>query len=368
MKAEEYMGMALALAEKGCGYVNPNPMVGAVIVKGGVVIGRGFHEKYGSLHAERNALTDCIESPKSATMYVTLEPCCHYGKTAPCTQAIIESGISEVLIGATDPNPLVAGKGIEMLRCNGVKVTHGILQEECERQNEVFFYYTKSKMPFVVMKYAMTRDGKIATHTGKSRWISSEKARQNVHKSRHRYSGIMVGVNTVISDDPLLTCRLEGCRSPARIICDTNLRMPLDSRIVKTAHEITTYIATSNSDQESRKPYSDAGCEILTISRKGPHINLHELMRHLGKQGIDSILLEGGATLNYSALQSGIVNRVQTYIAPKVFGGSCAPGPIGGIGIDATEQAFRLAESRITMFGEDILIESEVVKGVYGNC
>ena len=367
MRAEEYMGMALELAEKGCGYVNPNPMVGAVVVKGGVVIGKGFHEKYGSLHAERNALADCSESPRGSTMYVTLEPCCHYGKTPPCTQAIIESGISEVMIAVKDPNPLVSGKGIDILRRNGIKVTYGVLQEACMRQNEVFFHYIKTEIPFVVMKYAMTLDGKIATRTGKSRWISSEKARQNVQISRHRYSAIMVGVNTVISDDPLLTCRIKGCRSPVRIICDTNLRTPLDSRIVKTAHETTTYIATACSNQERCKPYSAAGCEILTISEKGSYIDLRELMKQLGKKGIDSILLEGGATLNYSALQSRIVNRVQTYIAPKFFGGFSAPGPIGGIGIDTTEQAFQLIKGRITMFGEDILIESEVVNDVYGN-
>lgn len=366
-ETEDYMRMAIELAQSGCGYVNPNPMVGAVIVKKGKIIGRGFHEKYGQLHAERNAIADCKESPWGATMYVTLEPCCHYGKTPPCTQAIIESGIAEVVIGSHDPNPLVAGKGIEILHQNGINVRQGILKEECDKLNEVFFHYIRTHIPFVVMKYAMTMDGKIATCTGKSKWITSEKARQNVHASRLRYSAIMVGVNTVISDDPLLTCRIPGGRNPIRIICDTNLRNPLDSAIMLTAKDIPTYIATACTDQGKQQPYLLAGCKIITVIKKGSHIDLQDLMKKLGMDGIDSILLEGGSELNYSALQCGIVNRVQTYIAPKLFGGVHAKGPIGGTGIEYPDQAFYLKESKITMFDEDILIESEVINDVYRN-
>lgn len=366
MKAEDYMHIALKLAKKGCGRVNPNPMVGAVIVKNGRIIGKGFHEEYGKAHAERNALADCRESPQGAALYVTLEPCCHYGRTPPCTQAILESGITKVYAGSVDPNPLMEGKGFEILRSSGVRVYQGILREECDRLNEVFFHYMKTGLPFVVMKYAMTMDGRSATRTGESKWITSEQARRNVHADRGRYSAIMTGVNTVIADDPLLTCRTEGGRNPIRIICDTNLRTPLAARLVQTSKEITTYIATSCAEEETMLPYREAGCRFLPVSREDNHVDLKELMKVLGAKGIDSILLEGGARLNASALQSRIVNRVQSYIAPKLFGGSEAKGPVGGYGVGHPDRAIRLSDSRITLFGEDILIESEVIYDVYG--
>ena len=228
MTDTEYMKIALELAKKGCGFVNPNPMVGAVIVKGDEMIGMGYHEKYGNLHAERNAILSCKKSPKGATLYVTLEPCCHYGKTPPCTEAIIESGISKVVIGSSDPNPLVQGQGVNILRNNGIKVIENVLKEECDEINKAFFHYIKTKTPYVVMKYAMTIDGKIATYTGKSKWVTGEEARQNVHKDRHKYSAIMVGVGTVLADNPMLNCRIEECKNPIRIICDTNLRTPIN--------------------------------------------------------------------------------------------------------------------------------------------
>ena len=368
MTDTRYMQMALELAEKGCGFVNPNPMVGAVIVKKGEVIGKGYHEKYGQLHAERNALAGCTKPPKGATMYVTLEPCCHYGKTPPCTAAIIESGITRVVIGAKDPNPLVAGNGVKLLLQNGIEVVEGVLEEECSRLNEVFFHYIQTKTPFVVMKYAMTTDGKIATRTGKSKWITGETARQNVHKDRHRYAAIMVGADTVIADDPLLTCRMEGGRNPVRIICDTNLHTPLNSQIVATARNIPTYIATACTEEQKQQPFLDAGCKLLCVSKKDGRINLSELMLELGKEAIDSILLEGGATLNYSALESAIVNKVQAYIAHKLFGGKDAKSPVAGLGVESPDEAFLLTNHKIKLLGEDILIESEVIKSVYGNC
>ncbi|HAN20880.1 MAG: riboflavin biosynthesis protein RibD [Clostridiales bacterium GWF2_36_10] len=361
----EYMKIAIENAKKGCGYVNPNPMVGAIIVKNKKIIGSGYHEKYGGLHAERNALESCTCSPQGATMYVTLEPCCHYGKTPPCTEAIIKNSIKRVVIGSKDPNPLVAGKGIEALILNGIEVITGVCEEECNKLNEVFFYYIKTKTPFVVMKYAMTIDGKISTYTGWSRWITGEKAREHVHQSRHRYTAIMIGVNTVISDDPLLTCRLQNGKNPVRIICDTNLRTPLNSKIIKTANDISTYIATACTDVEKQKQFINFGCKLLIIPKKEEHIDLNVLMLRLGEQNIDSVLLEGGSTINYSALQAGIVKKVQCYIAPKIFGGNTAKTPVGGLGIELPDNAFLLKDKQIIFLDDDILIEGEVIQNVH---
>ena len=361
MTDEKYMRLALDMAQKGCGYVNPNPMVGAVIVKEGRIIGQGWHEKYGQPHAERNALETCSESPEEATMYVTLEPCCHFGKTPPCTDAILNSGIKKVVIGSRDPNPLVSGNGITALKKNGVKVVTGVLEAECNRLNEVFFHYIQMGTPFVVMKYAMTMDGKIATAAGNSKWITGDPARDNVHKDRHKYSAIMVGVGTVIADNPMLTCRLENCRQPVRIICDTNMRIPVASNLVTTADISETIIATSCEDLKRHKPYMEAGCEILTVPKKNNRLDLNILMQQLGKRKIDSILLEGGSELNFSALQNKIVNKIHAYISPKIFGGDKAKTPVGGIGLEEVQNCFKLNAPKATWFGEDLLIESEVI-------
>lgn len=367
MSHENYMKTAIDLARKGIGYVNPNPMVGAVIVRDGEIIGMGYHKKCGELHAERNAFAYCDDRGIDCTgadMYVTLEPCCHYGKTPPCTEAIIEHKIKRVFIGSADPNPLVAGKGAEILRQNGIEVTEGILREECNKINEIFFHYITTKTPYVTMKYAMTMDGKIACHTGESKWITGEKARENVQQDRHKHMAIMVGVGTVLADNPMLTCRIEGGKNPIRIICDTNLRTPLDSNIVKTAREIPTIIACCNGDS---KPFEAMGCTVLKLSEKDGHINLNELMFILGRDfRIDSILLEGGGQLNWSALKSGIVNKVQAYIAPKIFGGKNAPTAVSGAGADIPSDCIMLYDREIKTFGDDILIESRV-KNVYGD-
>ncbi len=355
-----YMQLALTLAKKGWGWVNPNPMVGAVVVKDNRIIGQGYHMKYGQLHAERNALQNCSVSPKDAVLYVTLEPCCHYGKTPPCTEAIIESGIRRVVIGSSDPNPLVAGKGIRLLRSHGIEVTEGILKKQCDQLNEVFFHYIQTKTPYVIMKYAMTMDGKIATRTGKSQWITGEKARTRVHQDRHRYSAIMVGIQTVLSDDPLLTCRLPNTKNPIRVICDTTLRIPISSKIVQTAKEVPTIIATCCTEEKQYIPLQESGCQIITTPYKNGHVDLRYLMKKLGEQNIDSILLEGGGNLNWSALQQGIVKKVQAYIAPKLFGGN-GTSPVTGIGIDSPNKSILLSPPVITAIGEDLLLESEVL-------
>ena len=360
MNDKDYMRLALQLAKKGCGWTSPNPMVGAVIVKEGRIIGQGWHQQYGQAHAERNALASCTETPQGATMYVTLEPCCHYGKQPPCVDAILDAGIRRVVVGSADPNPLVAGKGIAILRAHGIAVTENVLQEECDELNRVFFHYITTKRPFVSMKYAMTMDGKIAAYTGASRWITGEAARNHVQQQRHRFRGIMVGVGTILADDPLLTCRIEGGRDPVRIICDTHLRTPLQSQVVMTSKQVPTILATCCGDPEKQAAYQQAGCRILCLEEHCGHVNLLQLMEQLGQEQIDSILLEGGGTLNWSALESGIVQQVQAYIAPKLFGGRDAKAPIEGAGVPFPDAAFRLKNSRLEQLGEDFLIESEV--------
>ena len=357
---ESYMNMALELAKRGMGAVNPNPLVGAVIVKNGKVIGKGWHQKFGGLHAERNALADCKESAEGATIYVTLEPCCHYGKTPPCTEAILQSGIRRVVTGSGDPNPLVAGKGIQILRDAGLTVETGVLKRECDALNAVFFHYIKNKRPYVVMKYAMTLDGKIATASGASKWITGEEARENVQKDRNRYMGIMAGVGTVLADDPRLTCRISGGRDPIRIICDTKLCTPLTGNVVATAHETRTILATACKDEARLTPYREAGCEVLLVPEKEGHIDLDELMQRLGEKGIDSILLEGGGTLNFSALKQGIVQRVQAYIAPKLFGGADAKSPVEGCGVALPADGWQLSDLTVRRIGTDFLVEGDV--------
>ena len=364
----QYMKMALELAQKGMGFTAPNPMVGAVIVKNGRIIGQGYHRKYGELHAEREALAVCTEEPKGASIYVTLEPCCHYGKQPPCVNAILEAGIRRVIIGSSDPNPLVAGKGIRILKDHGIEVTENILKEECDKLNEAFFYYIQNKKPYVVMKYAMTMDGKIAAYTGESKWVTGEAARIHVQEQRLKYTGIMVGVGTVLADDPMLTCRLENSRNPVRIICDSHLRTPLTSKIVRTAKTIPTILASSSKDQQKIKNYEEMGCQVLYVPEKNGHIDLNRLMELLGAAKIDSILLEGGGSLNWSALECGIVQKVQTYIAPKLFGGEEAKTPVEGKGFPDPASAVLLKNSEIIRLGDDFLIESEVKRNVYGNC
>ncbi len=356
-----YMHLAIELAKKGKGEVNPNPQVGAIIVKDGRIIGQGYHKKYGEAHAERDALNSCQESPEGATLYVTLEPCAHQGKQPPCFQTIIENKIKQVVIGSFDPNPLVAGKGIAEMEQAGIKVVGPVLEEECREINQLFFHYIKNNTPYVMMKYAMTFDGKIATFTGASKWITGEVARKKVHQDRSRFMGIMVGVGTVLADNPSLTSRGDGLKSPIRIICDSHLRTPLTSEVVLTARETPTLIATTSNDSKKHLPYLENGCEVLVVSSNEGRVDLGDLIKKLGERKIDSVILEGGASLNASALEEGIVQKIQAYIAPKVFGGVAAKSPIGGKGVAFPDQAYQLGRMKTTVLGEDILLESEVL-------
>ena len=362
MTDQNYMLQAIQLAKQGEGWTNPNPMVGAVIVKNGRIIGKGYHKKCGELHAERNAIASLTESAEGATIYVTLEPCCHHGKTPPCTEAIIEQKIRKVVIGSQDPNPKVAGKGVQMLREAGVTVVEDFMREECDQLNPVFFHYITTKTPYVVMKYAMTLDGKIATKTGASKWITGEAARAEVQHMRHRYMGIMAGIGTVIADDPMLNVRVEGWKSPIRILCDSGLRIPLDGQIVKSAGKYRTIVAYADSEntEAKRKRLHEMGVETIWCPDENNQVDLKKLMRYLGEEGIDSILLEGGGTLNDSALRAGIVQEVQAFIAPKLFGGMNSKTPVEGIGVRFPSEAVKLKCTDICQIGEDIRITCQV--------
>lgn len=363
MPEEKYMRRAIELARRGAGAVNPNPLVGAVIVREGQVLGEGWHERYGQLHAERNAIAHAKEAGytdlSGSTIYVTLEPCCHYGKTPPCTEAIIEEGIARVVVGSDDPNPKVAGKGFEILRSKGIKVIPHYLKEECDALNAVFFHYISTGKPYIAMKYAMTLDGKIACHTGDSKWVTGEIARGHVQKLRNLYTGIMVGIGTVLADDPTLNCRLEGGRDPVRIVADSRLRIPADSKLVRTARDQGLIVAClSDSDSTKIRELESLGVTVITCP-VGPNgsIDLQVLMEELGKRRIDGILLEGGGVLNESFLRAGLVNRVYCYLAPKMFGGRDSRTPVEGQGVDLARDAWEFQCVDKRELGEDILIE-----------
>lgn len=359
----EYMRRAIELAERGVGFTNPNPMVGAVIVKGGKVIGEGWHERCGEWHAERNAFKNCTVPAEGATMYVTLEPCCHYGKTPPCTEAIIEHGIARVVVGMEDPNPLVAGKGIALLREAGIEVVCGVEEEALREQNRVFLKYISTKLPWVAMKTAMTLDGKIATQTGDSKWITGAEARAYVHELRHRFMAILVGIGTAVADDPLLNCRIEGrgVRQPIRVVVDSNARLSLDSQLVKTAGEYRTIVAHTRFAPEERvKALRETGVEMLLCKEKEGLVDVRNLLELLGQSGIDSILLEGGGSLNYTFLSEGLADELYAFIAPKIVGGMNAKTPVEGAGMEKMADAINLELENVLNIGHDVLLKLKV--------
>ena len=355
----DYMRRAIELAKKAEGFTNPNPMVGAVIVKDGRIIGQGYHERCGELHAERNAIASLTESAEGATIYVTLEPCCHYGKTPPCTESIIENKIARVVIGSRDPNPLVSGKGARILREHGVAVEEDFLREECDAINPVFFHYITSKMPYITSKYAMTADGKIATKTGASKWITGEEARLEVQRMRHRNMAIMVGIGTVLADDPMLNVRIEGLKSPIRVICDSKLRIPMDSQIVKTAKEYRTIVACVTEDKQRISELEAAGVQVELLQADNGHVDVTVLMERLGQLGIDSVFVEGGGILNDSLYRKGLVNRMEVFVAPKVFGGAAAKSPVEGTGVETVEEAQHFKLIEVKKIGQDVCLSYE---------
>ena len=366
MAEEQFMKRAIELAKQGSGWTAPNPLVGAVVVKNGRVIGEGYHRKYGELHAERNALAACSEDPAGATLYVTLEPCCHYGKTPPCTEIIIEKKIAKVVIGSRDPNPKVAGKGARILREHGIEVVEDYMREACDALNPVFFHYITTKTPYVVLKFAMTLDGKIATRTGASKWITGEAARNHVHQLRGRYAGILAGIGTVLADDPMLNCRIDGAHQPLRIILDSHLRIPMGSRLVRSAKEYPLLIVCNESTRDREEGASriqkleEAGAKVWTLPEKNGHPDLNVLMQRLGEEKIDSVLIEGGGTVNEAALKAHIVHHVCAYIAPKIFGGEDAKTPVEGSGIRLPQECANLRLAKITVLLNDMLLEYDV--------
>lgn len=369
---EKYMRLAIEEAKKGEGFVNPNPLVGAVIVKDGKILGTGYHKKYGENHAEINAILDAKKKNnniENATIYINLEPCSHYGKTPPCADAIIKNKFKRAVIGCLDSNIKVAGNGIKKLREAKIEVVENILEEDCKKLNEVFFHYINTKKPFMVMKYAMTMDGKIASVSGKSKWITSEKSREHAHLFRKKYSAIMVGINTVIEDNPTLNCRIkDNPKNPIRIILDSDLKIDLKSNICKTSKDIKTYIASvkptvkSNKNTEKKKELEYLGIEIIETSPKDSSkdykVNLQELIKILGEEkNIDSVLIEGGATLHAALLKEKLIDKALIYIAPKIFGGLNAKTPIAGEGIEEPDNAIKLIGGKLKNIGEDLFME-----------
>ncbi len=382
IKQIDYMSLAIKKAKLGKGFVNPNPQVGAVIVKNDIILGTGYHHCYGQLHAEREAIKDALDKGndiEGSTIYVTLEPCCHHGKQPPCTQAIIDSGIKKVIIGSRDPNPIVNGKGVKQLLEAGIQVEQDFFKTECDSINTIFFHYIQTKKPYIIVKYAMTADGLTATSSGESKWISNEKSREYVHQVRNRVMAVMTGIQTVLKDDPLLNVRLpddEPHHQPARIVCDTNLQIPLDSKLVNTADQLPLYIAVREdlSDTQTKKinQLKEKGVNFIkTPLGKDNHIDLSVLIRKIGELKIDSILVESGGTLTASMLFSEnntapLADEIDIFVAPKIFGTLPDKGqthtPVHSKGVSIVDESIKLSTPKITSFGSDILLQYKVIK------
>lgn len=350
------MKRAMELADIGKGYVSPNPCVGAVVVLNNQIIAEGYHKKYGQDHAERMAIKSC-PNVEGATLYVTLEPCCHQGKTPPCTDLIIESKIKKVIIGILDPNPLVAGKGVKQLNDAGI-ITEVTNDPALIKQNEVFMYHMVHHRPYIVLKYAMSLDGKIATSTGDSKWITGEDSRQYVHQLRHEYDGILVGVNTVLSDDPYLTTRgIKHGQDPHRIILDTHGRTP-EKYIYERPTKARTIICLGEHVEDKRvKGYLKNGFEVIQVPLLDGQLDTHDILKRLYDLGIYSVLIEGGATIHGHFMDQKLVNKVICFVAPKMIGGHQALSPIGGEGISLMDQAQVLDDISLTTFESDFMIE-----------
>jgi diaminohydroxyphosphoribosylaminopyrimidine deaminase/5-amino-6-(5-phosphoribosylamino)uracil reductase len=356
---ETFMKMAVALAEQGRGWTSPNPMVGAVVVKDGTVVGKGFHEAAGGPHAEIHALREAGDKARGATLYVSLEPCNHTGRTPPCTQAILESRIKRVVAGMRDPDPRVTGGGLAFLESQGVDVCVGVCEDTCRRLNEIFVKYATTSRPFVVLKCAATIDGCIATHTGDSKWITNPLSRQFVHELRHAMDAIMVGIGTVLKDNPRLTTRLEGRdgKDPMRIVLDTHLSIPQDARLLHLSSDSDTLIVTGNAAPvEKTRGLKALGIRFLAVDDEQGQINLAALMKELGVMGISSLLIEGGSRVNGSALRAGIVDKLYMFYAPKIYGGAGIP-ICAGPGPDLMEQSISLQDITVHRFEDDVMIE-----------
>jgi diaminohydroxyphosphoribosylaminopyrimidine deaminase / 5-amino-6-(5-phosphoribosylamino)uracil reductase len=359
---DHFMREAIRLARKGIGKTSPNPIVGAVIVRNGKIIGRGYHKKYGDWHAEINAIKDANCSVKGATIYITLEPCCHYGNTPPCVETLIKEKTGRIVVGTLDPNPMVNGKGIKILRLKSVKVDVGILEDECLELNEHYFKFIKSGIPYVTVKYAQTLDGRIATKMGNSQWISSEALRTYVHRLRAVNDCIMVGVGTVIADDPQLTVRYVKGHNPLRIIVDSKLRIPLRSSVLKDNNShLTTIATTSKAPAKKMAIIKKLGVEVLVVKKdKNGTVNLRGLLRELGKRGITSVMVEGGADIITSLLKANLVDKMVILTAPKIMGKGLEA--IGDLGVCKVKDAIKFSSFRTMRKGDDFVFEGTVLK------
>ena len=328
---EKYMRLAMQLAGNAIGRTSPNPLVGAVIVKDNRVVGCGWHRKAGTPHAEVHALNQAGELAQGADVYVTLEPCAHYGKTPPCAKALVEAKVKNVYGGLLDVNPKVAGKGFKILEDAGIHVEYGFLQDELRKQNEVFFKWIEHKKPFVVLKAAMTLDGKIATATGQSKWITNETSRAYGYKLRDIYDGIMVGINTVIEDNPMLTARVDGGKNPIRIVVDSSLKIDINANVVQDKSAKTIIATTDKADKDKILKLQAQDVDVIVVDKdKNDKVDIEKLLDILGQQNICSILVEGGATLSGSFVAKKLVDKVYFFIAPKIVGGKEAKTPVAG--------------------------------------
>ncbi len=353
-----FMQRAIDLARQGEGRTAPNPPVGAVIVNAGVVVGEGFHPQAGEPHAEIFALRQAGTKARGAEIYVTLEPCSHHGKTPPCADALIAAGIKSVYVGTTDPNPLVAGRGIEKLEQAGIEVQIGILGPECKRLIAPFSHHILTGNPFAIYKAALTLDGNTATSTGDSQWVSGEESRLVVHQLRNRVEAIMVGINTVLSDDPLLNTRLPegGGRDPLRVVVDSQLRIPVDCRMLKQTSTAKTLVATVSTDQDKISDLQTAGAEVFIFPAIDGRVSLSALWQELGQRNVQRLLLEGGAGLAGAALSAGLIDRLMLFVSPKILGGSSPFGLFPGVGCTDMAEAIKLVDMTYTPIGEDLLI------------
>ncbi len=381
MQDIDFMRRAIEIAKLGVGHTNPNPLVGAVIVKNNQIIGEGFHQTYGDLHAERNAIKNCTEThPKNfsellqdSTIYVTLEPCCHTGKQPPCVEAIMQHKIAKVVIGSRDPNPLVSGKGAAILRKSGISVVEDFLKDECDELNPVFFHYIQTKTPYVALKFAQSIDGKIASKTGDAKWISNEKSRYFTHELRNQYTAILIGSNTAAADNPTLNCRIEKIngrtpRNPIRIVLSSGLNLSTESNLVKTAWQIPLVVACA--EENLKKPEVSAkketlencGATVLPVKQKEGKIDFADLCVKLGEQKIDSILVEGGSEVLGSFADQAIFNRIYCFVGSKLIGGNGKPS-VKGAGIEKISQAVPLKLEKISQFDDDVLLIYSKQKG-----
>lgn len=355
---EKYMALALELAEKGRGKVEPNPMVGAVLVKDGEIVGKGYHQVFGGAHAEINAIHEGGTNCRGATLYVSMEPCAHYGKTAPCVDAIIKAGIIKVVAAVVDPNPITSGKGIQQLKEAGIEVVVGVMEMQAKRLNAPFFKLMQKELPYITVKWAMSIDGKIATHTGESRWITSDESRKYAHKIRGQMDGVLVGINTVVRDDPLLTCRIEGGRNPKRIVVDNSALLPVNSRLLNTINEGEIIVAVSKNAQRNRvEKLEQLGCKIIQTKDMNGRVDLKELFQRLGERKLTNILVEGGSRVITSVIEGRLADRVMVFVAPIIIGGAGAKSPVLGTGINKISEAAEIDEIEIKRFSNDIVIE-----------